>query len=80
MRWWTKRDSGEVWRVQAFWTVDGELRNYQPVYCVGRRAAEREAAEITRTLSHFPTLEVEIAPATAEAARTSPYSHFANPS
>lgn len=54
------------WRVQAVWTVGGELRRYAPVLCEGRKAADKAAREMAATLCHFPTLEVVVAPASGE--------------
>jgi hypothetical protein len=56
------------WKVQARWTVDGEPRSYRSVYYESRRKAERAANDMANTLSHFPTLEMMIVPATAEEA------------
>jgi hypothetical protein len=66
VRWRKKSASQNWWRVQASWTVGGEPRGYEPVFCEGREAADRTAEEIAATLRHFPTLEVVVAPATAD--------------
>ena len=66
MRWRKKSASQDWWRVQAFWTVGGERRSYAPVFCEGRDAADRTAEEMAATLRHLPTLEVVVAPATAD--------------
>jgi hypothetical protein len=64
---WPKHAAAEqVWRVQAFWTVRDERKNYRPILCNGRDAAERTAEEMAVTLSHFPTLEIVVAPATED--------------
>jgi hypothetical protein len=52
------------WKVQPFWDHGGERRHYRGVYCDSRVAAEAEAEDMRRTLSHFPGLEVLITPAT----------------
>jgi hypothetical protein len=64
--WRKKAAIPHSWRVQAFWTVGDERRNYRPVFCDDRDEAQQVAAEMKGTLSHFPTLDVVIAPATAE--------------
>ena len=55
-------------RVQATWTVDSEPFSYAPIFVSTREHAEAEAAEIRRTLSHFPTLEVTLEEVTADEA------------
>jgi hypothetical protein len=66
MRWRKSAAEDEWWRVQASWTAGGERRSYRPTYCRGRAEADRTSAELADTLNHFPTLEIEIGPATAE--------------
>jgi hypothetical protein len=48
--------------------VDGERRSYRATFYESRRAAEEAAAEMSQTLSHFPTLDIVITTATAEEA------------
>jgi hypothetical protein len=50
----------EKYRVQAKWTVDGEPREYRPVFFDERHEAEQAAEDMRRTLAHFPTLAVSI--------------------
>lgn len=51
------------WRVQANWTVNGEQHSYQPVWCDSADEAERVRADMADTLSHFPTLRIDVAQA-----------------
>lgn len=56
------------WRVQATWTVDGEEREYAPVFARTKFGAARLRRDMESTLAHFPTLVVTVdkVPATEE--------------
>lgn len=50
----------ERWTVQANWQVGGEARSYSPVVADTIEEAQRIAADMRETLSHFAELTITI--------------------
>ena len=48
------------WRIQAFWRVGDEIRNYRPFYVDSEAAAERTVVEMRDTLWHFIDLDIRV--------------------